>query len=649
MATPQQSQQERLADLRARHRRMSIPQVALESDAIDESLGVGTALQKIEATIIRERARQERVQQQQRAQNVKRTEYRTRKRAEQAGKSDISQVPAEIMSDQAIDAAIAQEERNAALRADQSQIGTTSPVWNYPAETRRALGYYTNNEREQAAQLNDIRSNTFLGSVMPNFGRQAAYNNPGAEMDAFRQTALYVPNAVMGGLSFNLPSATQAAVTGARTGWQTVGNVAQRAVKAGTKAVKSAAPVMTNPRWATTTTAFTVPLAASAANDDNSGVVVGSLGTLAALGLGAYLTKGKLWGKTPEATTEAAVSSQYAYKPKYGLFSWEHPTSWARRQKQSIKDAKMAKAIDEWNAAVGDPAKEKAFIEKYNIREAEGTPQWINKEVTKPKTYRAAKMETVQEPVMEDVTSSILGPDGKPVIVQRPKLGADGKPIMQSVEREVKDAAGNPVMQNKPVLDGEGKPVMKTFTRREPKLGDDGEQIIVYNPISRDDVRPFLQGRTGDDYTSNLFNIDDIILRGPTSRQQLWARLRNVGRIGTFSVPAGGFAAYLLSGTKSSDGSSNKGIKERREEIQDRIQEKKDSIELLNQEKVLRDVQKDLNNTKQSSSSDLPEGFVPIEGVRGDSVAVRSNSGRVDSIVDLSQPRRTGRFGREAN
>lgn len=31
-----------------------------------------------------------------------------------------------------------------------------------------------------------MRSSTFLGNVMPNFGRQAAYNNPGAEMDAFR-------------------------------------------------------------------------------------------------------------------------------------------------------------------------------------------------------------------------------------------------------------------------------------------------------------------------------------------------------------------------------------------------------------------------------------------------------------------------------
>lgn len=645
MATPQQSQQERLADLRTRHRRMSRPQVSLESDAIDESLGVGTALQKIEATIIRERARQERAQQQQRAQNVKRTEYRTRKRAEQAGKSDISQMPAEIMSDQAIDAAIAQEERNAALKADQSQIGTTSPVWNYPAETRRALGYYTNNEREQAAQLNDIRSNTFLGSVMPNFGRQAAYNNPGAEMDAFRQTALYVPNAVMGGLSFNLPSATQAAVTGARTGWQTVGNVAQRAMQTGTQAVRSATPVVTNPRWVATTSAFTVPLAASASNGDYTGLGLGLGIPLTLLG-GAYLTKGKLWGKTPEAATEAVASSQYAYKPKYGPFTWEYPTSWARRQKKSIRDSRMSKVIDEWNSAVGDPAKEKSFIDKYNIREADGVPQWIEREVTEPQTYRAVKMETVQEPVMESVPSSIIGPDGNPVMVERPKLDADGKPVMQSVQREVLDADYQPVTYDAPLLDGEGKPVMKTFTRREPKLGDDGEQIIVYNPISRDDVRPFLQGRTGDDYTSSLFNIDDIILKGPTSSQQFWMRLRNLGRVGIPSGIAGGLSAHLLSNTESSDGETEESIKDAKKRVQEKIAATEDSIELRKLQNELARIRGEQNT---SSSNSLPEGFVPPLGVKGDSVVVRSQSGAIDSIINRAQPRRTGRFGREAN
>jgi hypothetical protein len=34
----------------------------------------------------------------------------------------------------------------------------------------------------------------------------------------------------------------------------------------------------------------------------------------------------------------------------------------------------MAGVIDEWNAAAGNAAKETEFINKYNIRSAEGTP-----------------------------------------------------------------------------------------------------------------------------------------------------------------------------------------------------------------------------------------------------------------------------------
>lgn len=89
----------------------------------------------------------------------------------------------------------------------------------YTPEARHAMGYYTPEEREQAARMNDIRTSTFFSNVMPNFGRQAAYYNPGIEADAFRGTATYFPNAVVTGMGFNLPSATTAAASGLRTGW----------------------------------------------------------------------------------------------------------------------------------------------------------------------------------------------------------------------------------------------------------------------------------------------------------------------------------------------------------------------------------------------------------------------------------------------
>lgn len=553
----QQTPLERLKSLRARHRQFARPQIVAQPDAVNETLRADGTYQRLEFQRREMEDRQRREQEQQRAQNFRRANYRARKRAEreqaqQNGQVNPFEFPVELMSDAAVDAAIEQERRDAEFRANQPQIGPANPVWSYPAETRRALGYYTNEEREQAARLNDMRSSTFFGNVMPNFGRQAAYNNPGAEMDAFRQTALYMPNAVVAGSSFGLPSATQATLAGAKAGWQTAGNLAQRTFSAGTQAAKSAAPVVTNPRWAATTAAFTVPAVAQASDGgDYTGLGLG-IGIPIALGAGAYLTKGKLWGKTPTTTTP---SGQYSYHPNRSLFTWEHPTTWARRQRQAFRDQKWAGAIDEWGNAVGDPTKEQNFINKYNIREAEGTPQYIEREVTEPRTYRAPQMETVQEPVMESVPSSVLGTDGQPLMTQRPKLNADGSPVMQSVEREVKDAYGNPVMYNKPVLDEQGQPVVETWTKSEPKLGEDGQQIVIHNPISRDEVPDFLEGRLSG-YTSTIPNANDVVFRGPTGSQQFWMRARNVGRVGTWlGVP--GFIGYKWLTSPSTPTSGN--------------------------------------------------------------------------------------------
>lgn len=67
---------------------------------------------------------------------------------------------------------------------------------------------------------------------MPNFGPQFAYYNPGAEMDAYRQTALYMPNALAGGVGMGTASATESFLNGIRSGWNTAGNYATRAGQA---------------------------------------------------------------------------------------------------------------------------------------------------------------------------------------------------------------------------------------------------------------------------------------------------------------------------------------------------------------------------------------------------------------------------------
>lgn len=76
-----------------------------------------------------------------------------------------------MMSDEAVDAAIAQERIDAEWAARQPQLSQGTDWSKYSPEARRAMGYYTQEEREYAARLNDIRSSTVFGNVMPNFGR----------------------------------------------------------------------------------------------------------------------------------------------------------------------------------------------------------------------------------------------------------------------------------------------------------------------------------------------------------------------------------------------------------------------------------------------------------------------------------------------
>lgn len=335
-------------------------QIVAQPDAINETLRADGTLQRIEFQKRQVEEKQRREQNEQKARSFQRANYRTRMKAQreqarQNGQVNPVEFPVELMSDAAIDAAIEKERRDAEFMARQPQIGPANPVWSYPAETRRALGYYTNEEREQAAKLNDMRSSTFLGNVMPNFGRQAAYNNPGAEMDAFRQTALYMPNAALAGSSMGLPSASTAIAGGLRQGWQTAGNVGTRMLNATTQGAKAAVPVVTNPRWAATAATVTVPTVADAAvtagdgggsSDSYAPAILGTLATLG-LGYGTYKGYGTLkragWNlkalkpgaegaairaaaRNPQATSTALIPYRGVYE-RPGFFEswWETP------------------------------------------------------------------------------------------------------------------------------------------------------------------------------------------------------------------------------------------------------------------------------------------------------------------------------------
>lgn len=508
-------------------------------------------------------------------QRIRRALYKDRKQAERKRKyqnniqSQKVEIPIELLPDAIIDREIEKEKD----MANQPQIYSTNPVWtNYTPEARRQLGYFTNEEREQAARLNDVRSNTIFGNIMPNFGRQFAYYNPGAETDAFRQTALYMPNAVLAGSSFGLPSATQATITGAKAGWQTAGNLAKKTFSAGTQAVKSAAPVVTNPRWAATTAAFTVPAVAQASSSgDYTGLGLG-IGVPLTIGVGAYLTK-KLWRKkTPDATpaSTTAPAGQYAYQPDKRLFTWEHPFYWTDRQRDAVAKSRLNAAIDEWNAAVGDPAKQKKFITDHNIRKTEGTPQFETETISRPSRKRVPVMETVQEPEIvgtplqtllgsDEILGPVKGPSWKFALIPRFKVGPGGERVMRSVTRQARNANGNLKYKYETRTNPDGSPIVTKTTKQVPKKGDNGEPIVTYDPISIEQVPGFLEGKVNG-YTSNINDVNNMIFRGPTRSQKFWAGARNVGRVGLWlGVP--GFIGYQLfkpSGTTYSNNSDKK-------------------------------------------------------------------------------------------
>ena len=551
---------ERLKNLRARHRQLTRPQVVAQPDAIDQTLRASGVQQRSETRKRIEKDKQNQEKKQQRSKTIQRASYRNRKRAEREQARQNGQivlgVDPELMSDAAVDAAIAEEQRNLQANAGRPQFVTTDPVWSFPDETRRALGYYTNEEREQAARLNDFRSNTFLGSVMPNFGRQAAYNNPGAEMDAFRQTGLYIPNAALSGLSYGVPSATQTALQGIRTGWQMAGNLAQRVGSAATQGVKAAIPVVTKPSWLATTAAFTVPQLAYASSDEGSAGSLLSWGAaMAGAGaLGYFLPKLKGMKKAKETPQATPVETQY--KPDRRLFAWEHPFTWERRQRDALYDERMGKILGEWNKAAGDAAKEKAFIEKYNIRFTDGVPKYTTETVSRPKTQLVPKKELVKVTEMEDVPSSILvGVDGQPLMTKRPKIGTDGNPVVRTEERVVMGDDNKPILETVEVKGPDGKPVMVTEQVQKPVMGDDGQYVREYNFINPDDVSDYLMYPYSREYTSNIPDGSKLVFIGPTTYQQRWAVARNIGRVGLgLGIP--GFIMYKAA---SSSGDKSKG------------------------------------------------------------------------------------------
>lgn len=145
------------------------------------------------------------------------------------------------------------------------------------SEAQRAIDrqnglLYTQEDMDMAERLAEIHNASFLGGmVAPPISPQFARQHPGYVRGVIRDNAMVLPNAFLAGATFGLPSASGAFATGFRQGWNTAGNYALRAGNAVAQGGKYVLPVVTNPRYAMTAAATTVPFIVEAANEAGSG------------------------------------------------------------------------------------------------------------------------------------------------------------------------------------------------------------------------------------------------------------------------------------------------------------------------------------------------------------------------------------------
>ena len=318
-------------------------------DAVNETMRVIEATPEQMAIKTQVAGRQRQLNEQQaRQQKAKRDEYRARRQEQDRANGIIFSPP---MSDQQVDLAIAQE----ITAASQPQF--KQGYSESERQARRNAGLlYTQEDIEQAKRLAEAHNASFFGSmVAPTISPEMAEKNPEYVSQVVRGDAMVLPNAFISGLSLGAPSASAALGNGVRQGWQTAGNIGARVANAATQGAKAITPVVTNPRWATTAAAVTVPAVVDAAvvagdgGGSSSSYTPLILGTAATAlgGYGAYkgynVVKRAGWNlkalsptkegaairaasKAPQATSTALVPYAGTYQ-RPGFFEswWETP------------------------------------------------------------------------------------------------------------------------------------------------------------------------------------------------------------------------------------------------------------------------------------------------------------------------------------
>lgn len=321
-------------------------------DAVNETLRANGSLQRMQVQQAQVQMAQQQAEAKERAKVQARTNYRNRKKAQQDQARQqgqlVLELPADFMSDQAVDDAIAQEQRDAQFRASQPQLsqGYDRPKIdnNRLADQYAAVSnFYASLGSPNMMPMNtaQVQANPQVAAQQLNFG----LNNPAL-------TVLQVATPTGPGTG-----AFGAAKTAFQTGMQAAKPLAARvatatgqAAKAGTRAVAQNAP-----RLAGNAVVLGVPASASAAvTAGDGGETSGSympaiLGTTATLGLGyaGYKGYGTLkranWNikalsptaegaairaasRAPQATSTALVPYTGVYQ-RPGFFEswWETP------------------------------------------------------------------------------------------------------------------------------------------------------------------------------------------------------------------------------------------------------------------------------------------------------------------------------------
>lgn len=346
----------RLREYFATHPISAVPYIAPS-----DNTRVTNVTQRINADRQVRQAQQGFAQRKQQIQAAKRQAYRQRKAAESP-----LQIP---MSDEAIDAAIAAEERVA--NGPKFEQGNARPN----IDTDRLANQYANMQSFYAALGSpnimpmtsaQVRRNPEIAATQMQFG----LDNPALTM---------LQVAAPTGPSTGIASAAGSAF---RTGMSTAKPMVTRLITStGRAATAGGRQIIQNaPRVAASTTVNAIPTMAVAAPvaDSNSpgnpwwqapATVVG----LAVGGYGAYRGlkwgKGKLFGS--KAAKEVAQSTPYIYAPNKKLFAWERPESWEyRARRQAHRDFK-ANMAQEWNNAVTSGTTQ-AFKDKYGLSYKQG-------------------------------------------------------------------------------------------------------------------------------------------------------------------------------------------------------------------------------------------------------------------------------------